>query len=664
MTSSAREVATALGTAWRLGPGFLTSCPLMAEHPARGPSLRLIEHDSQIAVRCDSHSNESARVIEAIRTRWSNLDIVEAPLDALHPPDDFDDNDGWPVGPPPIHESYEALGLPFEDDSDEVADADQYMVVDGVRTLIPTDAEVAAQGADARARGLLTLREAIARWNLENPGGNPIGIDDLDADDRANLDIRAYFPRGGPEGVPCEVYADAAHALLPTATHEEVIAAAQVRLAQARATQKRNESPAIPPRFRLTKETLYASREIKTKDGSRVEESQVCSRLEVAALTRDANSGEWGRLLQFDDPDGVGHEWAMPMSLLAAGGDEYRAALLEQGLRIYPGLNAKNDLHEYLAECRPAARGRAVTRMGWHGGVFVLPNATFGPLSNGERVLFQSASLVSHAFHVCGSLGDWQREIGMRCSGNSRLTFAVSAGFASPLLYLLGDESGGFHFVGPSSLGKTTALRGGGSVWGGSKEPMGFLRQWRATLNGLEGVAASHCDSLLPLDELSQVDAREAGGAAYLLANGSGKSRARRDGSARSPFTWRLLFLSSGEITIGDKIKEDGRQRATAGQAVRVLDIPADTGKFGLFENLHGAASGQIFADTLRAATQQFFGTPIRAFLPEITAHADRIADAARGARDEFIAQNLPAGRPSKWAARPLDSDWSQPAVS
>jgi uncharacterized protein (DUF927 family) len=282
--------------------------------------------------------------------------------------------------------------------------------------------------------------------------------------------------------------------------------------------------------------------------------------------------------------------------------------------------------------------------MGWHGGVFVLPYATFGPLSNGERVLFQSASLVSHAFHVCGSLGDWQREIGMRCSGNSRLTFAVSAGFASPLLYLLGDESGGFHFVGPSSLGKTTALRGGGSVWGGSKEPMGFLRQWRATLNGLEGVAASHCDSLLPLDELSQVDAREAGGAAYLLANGSGKARARRDGSARSPFTWRLLFLSSGQITIGDKIKEDGRQRATAGQAVRVLDIPADTGKFGLFENLHGAASGQIFADTLRAATQQFFGTPIRAFLPEITAHADRIADAARGARDEFIAQNLPAG--------------------
>jgi putative DNA primase/helicase len=59
---------------------------------------------------------------------------------------------------------------------------------------------------------------------------------------------------------------------------------------------------------------------------------------------------------------------------------------------------------------------------------------------------------------------------------------------------------------------------------------------------------------------------------------------------------------------------------------------------------LHGAASGQIFADTLRVATQRYFGTPIWALLPEITAHAERIADAARRARDEFSTQNLPTG--------------------
>jgi hypothetical protein len=168
---------------------------------------------------------------------------------------------------------------------------------------------------------LLTLREAISRWSLEHPN-NPIAIDDLDAEDRANLDVRAFYPIGGaPESVPCEIYAAAAHALLPDATHEQIFAAAQARVAQARSAQKQKESATIPPRFRLTKETLYSSREIKTKDGNRVEESEVCSRLEVVALTRDANGGEWGRLLQFEDPDGVSHEWAMPMSMLAGGGD-------------------------------------------------------------------------------------------------------------------------------------------------------------------------------------------------------------------------------------------------------------------------------------------------------------------------------------------------------
>ncbi|CEK09175.1 DUF927 domain-containing protein [Legionella hackeliae] len=39
----------------------------------------------------------------------------------------------------------------------------------------------------------------------------------------------------------------------------------------------------------------------------------------------------------------------------------------------------------------------------------------------------------------------------------------------------------------------------------------------------LEGLASLHNDGLLILDELSQMDPREAGEAAYLLANGQGK---------------------------------------------------------------------------------------------------------------------------------------------
>jgi uncharacterized protein (DUF927 family) len=366
----------------------------------------------------------------------------------------------------------------------------------------------------------------------------------------------------------------------------------------------------IPPGFKLTEDTLYVLREVKTKDGSEVKEHQVCSCLEVVALTRDANGNEWGRLLKFKDPDGREHEWAMPTEMLSGDGNEYRARLLEQGLSIWPSREARYGLHEYLAQCRPSARARAVTRVGWHDGVFVLPDGTFGTLNDGERTLYQSAVSASHAFNVHGALKDWQREISAQCIGNSRLMFAVSAGFAPPLLHLTNDESGGFHFVGPSSLGKTTALRVGSSVWGGSHEPSGYLRQWRATANGLEGIAAMHCDALICLDEMGQVSAREAGEVGYLLANGQGKSRARRDGSSRSPFSWRVMFLSSGEIRLADKIREDGRQRVTAGQQVRILDVPAEAGNF----------------------------------LPEIAKQAERIADAVHKYRDDFIAQRLPTG--------------------
>src|SRR5437773_8552249 len=96
-----------------------------------------------------------------------------------------------------------------------------------------------------------------------------------------------------------------------------------------------------------------------------------------------------------------------------------------------------------------------------------------------------------------------------------------------------------------------------------------------------------HSDALLCLDEMGQVNGREAGEVAYMLANGTGKSRAARDGSARRAARWRVLFLSTGELSLADKMNEAG-QRARAGQETRLVDVPADAGSgLGLFEKLH-----------------------------------------------------------------------------
>jgi uncharacterized protein (DUF927 family) len=376
----------------------------------------------------------------------------------------------------------------------------------------------------------------------------------------------------------------------------------------------------------------------------------LCAPFEVLAQTRDAHGSAWGKLLRWQDPDGRVHEWPMPMKVLGGGRDDLWRELLDGGLQISSNISSRNKLADYLSSLEVTRRARAVSRIGWHAeeavSIFVLPDATYGNAPD-ERVLWQTEARTDTAYNKSGSEKDWMHNIAARCIGNSRLVLAVSAAFAAPLLFAAGEENGGFHFNGSSRAGKTTLLRVAGSVWGGGGI-RGYLRSWRATSNGLEGIAEAHCDTLLCLDEMGQVDAREAGEIAYMLANGCGKGRARRDGAPRRPAQWRVLFLSSGEISLGDKIAEIGK-RSRAGQEIRLVEIPADAGAgFGAFENLHGATSPGVFAEELRSATERYYGAPIRGFLERLTARqatdASGLGDLLRAARDEFLAGHLPDG--------------------
>lgn len=80
------------------------------------------------------------------------------------------------------------------------------------------------------------------------------------------------------------------------------------------------------------------------------------------------------------------------------------------------------------------------------------------------------------------------------------------------------------------------------SVCGGTD----FWHTWRATGNALEGTASRRNDATLMLDEIREVDGREAGNIAYMLANGQGKARARTDGSVRKPTAGICCFCPPG----------------------------------------------------------------------------------------------------------------------
>jgi hypothetical protein len=367
----------------------------------------------------------------------------------------------------------------------------------------------------------------------------------------------------------------------------------------------------------------------------------VCSRLEIVATTRNQDGLEWGRVLAFKDDDGRAHEYALPMELMAGDGTVYRERLLSMGLHIGAEQKARNRLHEYIQTTTPQARMISVSRLGWHGQAFVMPDVVYGE-AGAESVIYQPVRSGEHSLRESGSLAEWQEHIGQLYVGNTRLVFAVSCAFAAPLLYLTDSESGGFHFRGDSSVGKTTAGWAGGSVWGGGGI-RGYIKGWRTTINGLENVATVHSDALLVLDEIGQAESKAVAQAAYLLANGQGASRMRRDTSSRPVATWRTLYLSSGEISLAAKVEEDGQRKASAGQEIRILDIPARASdKLGLFEDLHGAPSGQEFADNIRKAAGTYYGTPIREYLPWLTAGIDAAKEAIEAAKADFLAAHLP----------------------
>ena len=124
-----------------------------------------------------------------------------------------------------------------------------------------------------------------------------------------------------------------------------------------------------------------ASRGIEWRDesGDEPEWKWLCDPIEVAADTRDAGSENWGRLLVFEDRDGVRHEWAAAAAdLTRSQSGEVIAHLARLGYIPPVSAAGKGRLLQYITTAKPKARLKAVGRVGWEGPVFVLPGVRPG----------------------------------------------------------------------------------------------------------------------------------------------------------------------------------------------------------------------------------------------------------------------------------------------
>ncbi len=377
-------------------------------------------------------------------------------------------------------------------------------------------------------------------------------------------------------------------------------------------------------------------------DNAETAEEWVSGPFEIIGEARDPHGREWAKVLRWRDGDAREHVRHMAASALQGDPATLAASLASDGLRI--DRSQQRALASYLSGATVKQRVTMVNRTGWHvvGGrdVFVLPHETIGP-RGAETVILDAAAV--GPYEVRGSLTDWQCGVGALASDHALAVLAISAALAGPLLHLAGLEGGGLNFYGPSSKGKSTLLQIAASVWGRGGSP-GYVRAWRATANGLEGAAASASDTVLILDELGVVEARDAAAAIYGLANGSGKARSARDGSLREPKTWRVLVLSSGEIPIATKLAEDKNRRSRAGQLVRLLDVPVERGAgFGAFDNAGPDNDAGKLSKAFKVAAVAAYGTAGREFVRRLIAE-NIDGDAIRSMVADFIAAEVAAG--------------------
>ena len=341
---------------------------------------------------------------------------------------------------------------------------------------------------------------------------------------------------------------------------------------------------------------------------------RVCSPITVKASARDAESSDWSKIVEVTDPDNIVHACRIPYAALNGTGEDALNILSEAGLRLEPGKQAKARLLYYLKAANPHNRARIVDKNGW------IPGETmkFVPYDLGEQLdggdyLCLRNPVPNQHFRQSGTLTEWQEHVAGKCPGNPIIQILVMAALAGPALLPLGHQGFGIHLTGNSSHGKTTGLFVAASVTGGE------MKSWRTTDNGLEGIAELHNDNCLFLDEIGQCDPDTVGPVAYMLSNGKGKSRSSKSGASRRVPEWNLIFLSTGEESIGDRADQGFRNRSMPGHEVRVINILADGGTgHGIFTTIPDGKSASEFADDLKKFGSQHYGMALLMFVEAI----------------------------------------------
>lgn len=363
----------------------------------------------------------------------------------------------------------------------------------------------------------------------------------------------------------------------------------------------------------------------------------ICGYLKATHYIRDIDSGNWGILLKMIDIDGKTKDIIIQKEELATDKTAIEL-LLRNGLevlqlkKINPKLLTCDLLNDYINSSNPEARAIGIELVGWQADnkVYMLPFANeprncYSAKQAGETLpeyILQQKTYSPRILKKKGCLKEWKRTIGAVCRGNHLHTFAILASLTAPALKLLNEEGGFLHYVGSTSIGKSTILQVAKSVWGFDK-----IGSFRATDNSLESICKNSNDGAMFLDELGEANADDLFKIIYMMANGVTKGRADRNANAKEISHFKVLVQTTGEIGVEAKLAEKKIQ-AKGGQLIRMAEIDADRGKgLNTFDVLNinpdtnkPFISGKEQAEFLKTYADENCGIVIDEFMKKVVA--------------------------------------------
>ena len=288
----------------------------------------------------------------------------------------------------------------------------------------------------------------------------------------------------------------------------------------------------------------------------------LCSPVGFMATTLNPESKDWGLWLKIKTRNGFWHKVAIPKTELVTSSEDIFRRLAYHGLEFNISPRGKNKLKELLTRIRPRSYALCVPKIGFHDGVFILPNQAIGD-TKGRAIVFQPARPTEHYYRQSGSLKGWQDGVAKLARGNDRLMFAISAAFARRSSSRSAWKAAAFICAAarrPARLRSCAPpVRSGAAAAITAISAPGEQRTTRLKQSQL-----LHNNAFLALDDLAEIEPKALSRAAYALANGHQKERMGKNIELRDGSTWRLLFMSAGEIGMAEKLSEDRHDRKPA----------------------------------------------------------------------------------------------------